>query len=250
MGVTCDKICSFTLSNTSVLASNSFNFETNFNLLTVGTLTSPDSSCDRKNLLNTISWAIEAFEGQEDVGIIVKTNMGKGTISDRELTTNGIKQIVNSVRKSEFPKVHLIHGNMSKLEVAALFRSKDVHGYISATRGEGYGLPLIEAAAAAVPVVTTNWSGHLDFLEDSFSKVDYNIVEIPEARVDNRIFIKGSKWADPKKESYIYALKNLKENYEDHLRISRKLKKKISSRYSKERICRKYDKFLREACNL
>ena len=52
-------------------------FSTKFNLLTVGTLTSADVKSDRKNLVNTIGWAIEALEGEEDAGIIVKTCLGK-----------------------------------------------------------------------------------------------------------------------------------------------------------------------------
>ena len=42
---------------------------------------------------------------------------------------------------------------------------------ISFTRGEGYGLPLVDAAASGLPIVATNWSGHLQFLSKGhFSK--------------------------------------------------------------------------------
>ncbi len=227
-----------------------YKFDTKFNLLTVGTLTSTHQDSDRKNLINTLKWAIETFEGNEDVGIVVKTCLGRGSISDRETTLTGLESVVSAFRKSEFPKIHVIHGNMTKLEVAALFRSNKIHGYISATRGEGYGLPLIEAAAASLPIVTTNWSGHLDFLGESFIKVDYDMKEVSENRIDNRIFIKGAKWAEPKRESYVEGLIDLRENYQNHLQTSRKLKKQVENRFSKKKVCKKYDKFLREAFNL
>lgn len=221
-------------------------FDTKFNLLTIGTLTSPDATCDRKNLVSTIKWAIEALEGQENTGIIVKTCLGKGTVKDRAMAKSAISQIVNAFRKSEFPKVHLIHGNMTKREVAALYRSGRVKGYITATRGEGYGLPVIEAAAASVPVIATNWSGHLDFLQEKFLKVDYELAPIPDKRIDNRIFVKGTSWAEPSKESFIKNILDLKSDYEKHANNSRILKKEVQRMFSKEKVCKKYDKFLKE----
>lgn len=221
-------------------------FDTKFNLLTIGTLTSPDTTCDRKNLVNTIRWAIEALEGQENTGIIVKTCLGKGTVKDRAMAKSAISQIVNTFRKSEFPKIHLIHGNMTKREVAALYRSGRVKGYITATRGEGYGLPVIEAAAASVPVIATNWSGHLDFLQEKFLKVDYELSLIPDKRIDNRIFVKGTSWAEPSKESFIKNILDLKSDYEKHENNARVLKKEVQRMFSKEKVCKKYDKFLKE----
>lgn len=222
-------------------------FETKFNLLTVGTLTSADTQADRKNLVNTIAWAIEALDGQENTGIIVKTCLGRGSVKDRAMTKSAIDQIVKRFRKSDFPKIHLLHGNMTKQEVSDLFKSGRIQGYISATRGEGYGLPLVEAAAAGIPVIATNWSGHLDFLEDKFLKVDYELKTIPDNRIDNRIFVKGVRWAEPSKDSFIQKVKEVKQNQQKHQDVARSLKKDVHRKFSKEKICKKYNKFL-EGC--
>ena len=223
-----------------------FKFDTTFNLLTVGTLTSGDMNCDRKNLINTIVWAIEAFDGDPDVGIVVKTCLGKSSVNDRNMTTAAIQQVTKAFRKSDFPKVHLIHGNMSSVEMAALFRLKNIHGYISATRGEGYGLPLIDAAASGMPVVTTNWSGHLDFLGDSFLKVDYSLIDIPKARIDGRIFVSDTKWAEPDKQSFINKVKYLKDNHKKCLDSAASLRKNIKNKFTKQKVCKKYEKLFQE----
>lgn len=227
-----------------------FNFETSFNLLTVGTLTSLDVDCDRKNLVNTLRWAIEALEGRDDSGIIVKTSFGRGSVKDREMTKSIVGQIKNTFRKSDFPKIYLLHGNMTDVEVASLYQSNKIKGYISATRGEGYGLPLIEAAASGIPVVATNWSGHIDFLEDLFLKVDYNLKEIPQRRIDNRIFVNGVKWAEPDRNSFIQQINELIKNHKEHAEVARDLKKQVTHKFSKEKICKKYDKFLMETLSL
>jgi glycosyltransferase involved in cell wall biosynthesis len=225
-----------------------FQFNTKFNLLTVGTLTSGNVSCDRKNLVNTIAWALEAFEGDSDVGIVVKTSLGRGSILDREMTRSAISQVVKTFRKSDFPKIHLLHGNMTSKEMAALFRLNNIHGYISATRGEGYGLPLIDAAAAGVPVVATNWSGHLDFLSNKFLKVDYKMQQIPNERIDNRIFVNNTKWAEPNKGSFIEKVRHLRENHKRRLDTSASLRKNVKNKYTKSKVCKKYEKMFQEMC--
>ena len=58
----------------------------------------------------------------------------------------------------------MIHGNMSDDEVHALYTDPKVKAYVTATHGEGFGLPIFEAAYSGLPVVAPAWSGHVDFL--------------------------------------------------------------------------------------
>jgi len=46
----------------------------------------------------------------------------------------------------------------------SLYTNSKIKAIVSTTHGEGCGLPLLEAAANALPVIATDWSGHLDFL--------------------------------------------------------------------------------------
>lgn len=59
--------------------------------------------------------------------------------------------------------VDLISGNFSESEMMVLYRSHD--GYVTATRGEGWGLPIIEAAACGLPLVCPFHTGMTEFLE-------------------------------------------------------------------------------------
>ena len=62
-------------------------------------------------------------------------------------------------------------------------------------------MPLLEAAACKLPIIATNWSGHLDFLklpdstEKLFSTVAYSLKPIPEAAVWEPLLVKDSQWA-------------------------------------------------------
>jgi len=219
--------------------------KTDFNVLTIGALTSLKKEDDRKNTENTLKWLFEEFSDEEDVGVVIKTTMGKGSESDKQLCRDYLKSAVNNYRKGEFPKVYLIHGNMDKEEVAGLVSHRKIKLYATATRGEGYGLPLVEAAAAGVPIVATGWSGHLQFLQkENFGVVDYDLVEISETKVDERIFKKGFKWAEPSEESFKREVRKAFENYEDAKAKAKNLKKHIQFNYNSAIIKKQYDKLL------
>ena len=175
-----------------------YDFDTKFNFLTIGQITSTRVEDDRKNLINTIKWAVESFKDCDDVGIILKTNIGKSSSIDKIRTESGIRQIVKEVRKkSVYPKIHLIHGSMNEYEIAALYAHKSVKGYITATRGEGYGLPIIDAAAAGIPIVATGWSGHFEYLDkELILPVDYNLRKINNSK-SNRIIMIGKHHGTP-----------------------------------------------------
>jgi len=171
---------------------------TEFNFLVFGQFTGNNPDNDRKNLAYTIKWLAEVFKDQTNIGIIVKTNFGRNTKLDRTNTINALAKILLEVKKGAGPKFYLLHGDMSDEEVVSLYRSPKVKALLSLSRGEGFGLPLLEAAACGLPVITTNWSAPVEFLgQGKYIKVDYTLGAIHQSRIDDKIFFAGQKWAHP-----------------------------------------------------
>ena len=141
------------------------------------------------------------------------------------------------------PKVYLLHGNMSSKEIAALYQEKSVKCILSPTRGEGYGLPLIDAAAIGMPIVATNWSGHLEFLGDknNFNSIDYEMIEINKSRCDGEIFLQGQKWAEPKEKSFKDQLSNVYNDYEEVTKKAKILSESVISNFNHKKIKNMYD---------
>lgn len=219
--------------------------KTDFNFLILGQLTGNNNNNDRKNTYNTLKWLCEAFKNDPNVGIVIKTNTGTGTTIDRANTYNALKACVSSVRKGDYPRVTLLHGAMEEEEVARLYRHPKIKACINLTRGEGFGLPLLEAAASDLPVIATNWSGHLDFMKmGKFIPINYELKEIDRTRVDGSIFVRGARWAEASEDDFKKKVKKFKDNFDMPTKWAQDLGLKLRESHSQENIEKIYDQIL------
>jgi len=222
-------------------------FDTDFNFLVFGQITGNNKDNDRKNLLNTIKLLCDAFHEDKDVGIVLKTNAGRNTQIDRNVTRGTFTQILAQVRRgSAYPKVHLLHGSMTDKEVAGLMVHPKIKALVTLTRGEGYGLPVLEAAASGLPVIATNWSGLLDFMDKGkFIKIDYNLKQIHSSRADKNIFMPNAKWAEPIEDDAKQKLIKFRKSSDIPKQWANDLKEIIQRDLSFESICKSYDEYFK-----
>jgi len=212
-------------------------FKTNFNFLTVALLGA------RKNIENSIKWFVEEFRENEDVGLILKTSRAGSSVIDRKHTKQYITMEVAKLGDRKC-KIYLIHGDLTEPELHSLYTHSKVKAYVSSTHGEGYGLPIFEAAYSGLPVIATDWSGHLDFLTGNirennkekekklFARVSYDLKEIEEQVVWENILIEGSKWAYPKEASFKSQLQKVYKNYGMYKKWAQTLQKTVLRTHS------------------
>tara|TARA_R100000152_G_C6772161_1_gene198931 strand:+ start:23 stop:1282 length:1260 start_codon:yes stop_codon:yes gene_type:complete len=219
---------------------------TKFNFLTVAQMG------PRKNLANTITWFVEEFIDNPDVGLIVKTSVKGGSLLDRKAVEKELRKLLNNYSQRQC-KVYLLHGDLTDQEMHSLYRHKDVHCLISLTHGEGFGLPLFEAAYSALPVLATDWSGHLDFLykptknkkgktknRPHFARVDYGLQPVQQQAVWDGVIQADSLWAYPEQGSYKMKLREVHKDYNRFVSQAKKLQKWILENFSQEK---QYDAF-------
>ena len=170
----------------------------------------------RKNLMNTVKWFVEEFHNEE-VGLVIKTNLAKNCLMDREMVFEQLRGALNS----EFPdrkcKTYLLHGDMTDEEMHGIYLNPKIKASVSLTHGEGFGLPLFESAYMGVPVIAPGWSGQCDFLfndelKEKFYNVSFDIQQIPESVIWDGVLVKESGWCYPRENS---AKETMRQCYTD-----------------------------------
>lgn len=160
----------------------------------------------------------EEFSPRDKVRLILKSYWGNaGFKKDQRAVLN---QIVNYKKQLGFND-----NNTAQIYFSpSLFSDEDLKGlytlsdcYVLPSRGEGVGLPYIEALSSGIPCISTNWGGQIDFLNEGNSfLVDY---ELKPTDYNNghhvapnfaHVFTHEMEWAEPslsdlrKKMRYAY----------------------------------------------
>jgi len=201
--------------------------ETDFNFLSVVQL-SP-----RKNINGLLKNFVETFKDNENVGLIVKANIAKNSLIDRNNTLRNFKNLVSSYGERKC-KIYLLHGRLTDEEMAGIYTNPKVKAFVSVTHGEGFGLPIFEASYYGLPIMATDWSGHIDFLykpvkqkngkiksKHMFERVSYTLGPVQEEAVWDGVLQKDSMWAYPEDGSIKMCLD---EMYKDHGRFKKRAK--------------------------
>ena len=166
-----------------------------FCYLFVGHWIKGDQGEDRKDISGLIKTFLETFKGQKvRPALIVKTSNATSSIMDRESILDKIRSIEEQVG-GDLPSIYLLHGDLLDEEVNELYNHPKVKAFVSFTKGEGFGRPLLEASLTAKPVIASNWSGHLDFLNDDMSVLlQGEVKQIHPSAVVERMLLAESGW--------------------------------------------------------
>ena len=191
-----------------------------FNYLFVGHWLQGELGQDRKDVGMLIKTFLETFKGKKQKpGLVLKTSSATYSIMDRDEMLDKIQKIrVHVGDDGTLPNVYLLHGELEDGEINELYNHPKVKAHVSFTKGEGYGRPLLEASISQKPVITSNYSGHLDFLDSEMSiLLPGEIKQIHPSAVMQNMLIPESGWftVDYKKASEI--LEDVYKNYKNYL---------------------------------
>lgn len=199
-----------------------FNLKNDFNFLCVA------QAGPRKNLDNTIRWFVEEFKNDQ-VGLVCKINNTNNSKIDQINCENKIKQILSTYLNLKC-KVYLLHGDLSDDEMHSVYTHSKIKAIINFGHGEGFGLPMFEAAYCGLPVITTDYSGQKDFLymevdgkrKKAFTSIPYELKRIQQEAVWNGVLHPESEWAYVKP---LGAKNAMRECYKDYGRFKGQAKK-------------------------
>tara|TARA_Y100000592_G_scaffold58638_1_gene91787 strand:+ start:1248 stop:2489 length:1242 start_codon:yes stop_codon:yes gene_type:complete len=192
----------------------------------------------RKNFENMVRWFAEEFIDQE-VGLVLKTNLKSNSIMDFEILEKKVKAILKDYGDRKC-SIYLLHGDLTPGQMTGLYQHEKIKGMINIAHGEGFGLPLFEAAREGLPITTIGWSGQLDFLhhegKNYFNKVSYSMQPIQKEAVWPGVLEKDSMWAFADQGSYKMALRKAFKNYDEMKEQAETLKDIVNEKFSNEKL--------------
>ena len=193
------------------------NIPETFLFLFVGHWISGDLGEDRKNVGLLIKAFYETFKNKsKKPALILKTALAGSSYVDREEILKRIKMIRKTVNSKDLPNIYLLLGDFSDEEMNELYNHSKVKAMVCLTKGEGFGRPLLEFSLVKKPILTTGWSGHVDFLDKEFVTLLGGQLTNVHPSAANQFLLKDSQWFSPDQGQIGYYLKDMFENYKKY----------------------------------
>jgi len=156
---------------------------------------------------------IRAFTSDDDVSLVMQSRfIGQKKFSDQ--IHKDVTSVTYGERKEKRPHLVLVDDVLPTFMMPRLYNSADA--FVLFSRGEGWGLPAIEAGASGLPVLTCYHGGHEMFLDD-----DKAMLVRPDkvSRVDKTIewispFYHGMEFADYSEKAIDEAAEKMRWMYE------------------------------------
>jgi glycosyltransferase involved in cell wall biosynthesis len=152
----------------------------------------------------------DGFGNSADVQLVIKADY----FLDLENKKQAFTEIVAAFGISN---VRLLDGNWAREQLFALYSCCDA--FVFPSRAEAWGLPAIEAVAAGLPIISTFYSGHTEFLqfvESSLFKVSTTLQPIDDPEYQ-RFWPSDDgdygRWAQPSVTSIAEGLTVIQQRY-------------------------------------
>ena len=201
---------------------------------------------DRKDVATLIKTFLETFKGssKKKPALILKTNKVNYSLMDREQITKDINGIRNKFKGSSLPNIYLLHGEMTDDEMNQLNNDNKIKAFVSFTKGEGYGRPLAESAITGKPVIVSNWSGHLDFINPNYNILVGGELQNVHPSAANKWLLKESSWFKINTEIAGRAMKDVFKHYKKYWESSRKQTQYLKDNWSFDKMTEKLNTLL------
>ena len=205
-----------------------------FCYLFVGHWIQGDVGADRKDVGMLVKIFSEVFKNKKNAPALILKTSG-ATFSKIDKTE--ILKKINDIRapiSGNLPNIYLIHGELTPVELNRLYNHPKVKAHVSLTHGEGFGRPLLEATLSGKPLLTTNWSGHVDFLPENLANLlPGTMVNVPPSAC-NEWLVKEGQWFNANYSVAAQKLEDIYTNYINYIPNAEKLRVQNAEKFNLE----------------
>lgn len=164
----------------------------------------------RKNHLGLLRSWMQSTSPDDDAVLILKTSSNQDNFNRFRQDLDKMQQSTGLYLNQAAPVVFLI-SQLSNIQLRMLYQSATC--YISMSKGEGWDLVMMEAAASGLPLISPDHSGYSEYIRDS----DCMVINSRQTPVkfegsycaDDFIFFENAEWWEPDEESAAAYIKNV-----------------------------------------
>ena len=200
---------------------------------------------DRKDTGMMIKAFLETFKNIDNPpALVLKTSQVDFSPVDKYEVIKKIEQIKSQVGATKLPKVYLLHGELSDIQMNELYNHPKIKAMISFTKGEGFGRPLLEFSTTGKPVLAPAFSGHVDFLnKDMSTLLAGGLVPVHEKSIQESYRHADAKWFTVDYNQGAFAMKEIYSKYDKFLPKSY-LQKQFSENFTLNKMTEKLGELL------
>lgn len=151
---------------------------------------------DRKNPEALLNAYWQEFQDGENVGLLIKTYFRDFTLGNKKMIRRQIERLKDQTNLLKFPPLFLYMDLMDKKHIERLHQTADA--YVSAHRGEGWGVPQVQAAVFGHPMIATGYAGCHEYFTDGDNArlIPYTMVPLKGMQHSSIWYSADQNWAD------------------------------------------------------
>jgi hypothetical protein len=163
-----------------------------------------------------------AFSAADDVLLVLK-------VDNRDDDVNVAHQIASLGLPDDRPPILLLYNQTFHVyQMGCLYRGADC--FVLPTRGEGWGMPILEAMACGLPTIATNWSAPTEFMRDDIC-YPLDVARLIPA-IARCPYYAGYEWAEPDIEHLVYLLRHVYQQRQEAQQIGQRAAAAVAQQWT------------------
>lgn len=151
---------------------------------------------ERKNWKALLEAFFREFENDKNVSLTIKTYVDNFTPEKKQEIQAEARAFRNSLHLSQYPQIYFYTNLMDRYQIYRYHKTFDC--FVSAHRGEGWGIPQMEAMLMGKPIISTNCGGVHEYLTDNENAllVPYRLIPLRTNSRNQQWYTQDQQWAD------------------------------------------------------